>query len=294
MNQSSRNYYLFNPYYPQVENYNIFKDYINDNIKTIKNGNTPKKKDDYIESLSIKKKYLNKSNKQELTQINKSNNKNLNKSNIQLRYKDEKGNNLIFTLNINSKQIKIIELKKFIISEYPMYFYGKKLNDLILYLIDPKGYLTELFDEEIIIKYNIQIEIKLREIYREFEFFLNDNHYPIINKFNSFPSIEDLKKMPFEKLSNINHFTIWNDYGKIEFLNELNIIDLNFDNNIILEKGFIEIKENSILEKTEAIVSLYNIIPEGDNFEDTIKKYIEKMNGKFLYYNNNTLIFKLN
>ena len=56
MNQSSRNYYLFNPYYPQVENYKIFKDYINDNIKTIKNGNTPKKKDDYIESLSIKKK----------------------------------------------------------------------------------------------------------------------------------------------------------------------------------------------------------------------------------------------
>ena len=303
MNQSSRNYYLFNPYYPQVENYKIFKDYINDNIKTIKNGNTPKKKDDYIESLSIKKKYLNKSNKQELTQINNSNNKNLNKSNIQLRYKDEKGNNLIFTLNINSKQIKIIELKKFIISEYPMYFYGKTSNDLIFYFNNSKGFAIELNDDEIIKKFNLLIEIKLRDYYPNFaNRFFNKNDYknniksqfPIITKFHSLPSIEDLKLMPIEKLSKINHFTIWNNFGKIEFLNDLNITNINFDNDIILKQGTIEINDNSILHKAEAIISLYNIMPNGKNFENDIKKYIEDMNGKFLYYNNNTLIFKFN
>ena len=40
--------------------------------------------------------------------------------------------------------------------------------------------------------------------------------------------------MPIEKLSKINHFTLWNNFGKIEFLNELNITNINFHNDIIL------------------------------------------------------------
>ena len=304
-NYNNSNLNLYNQFDYQKNDYDILKNNIQATIENLRNELTPKKKDDYIQKLSIKNQYITKPqriyNSNSKNKLNSMNNENL--LSIQLRYIDKNENNLTFNVNINANEIQVKDLKNFIISEYPMYFYGKTSNDLIFYFNNSKGFSIELNDDEIIKKFNVQIEIKLREYYPNFSNrFFNSNNYqnniksqfPIITKFYSLPSIDDLKLMPIEKLSKINHFTLWNNFGKIEFLNELNITNINFDNDIILNYGTIEINDNSILHKAEAIISLYNIIPNGENFENNIIKYIEEMNGKFLYYNNNTLIFKFN
>ena len=304
-NYNNSNLNFYNKLDDQKKEYDILKNDIKITIENLRNELTPKKKDDYIEKLSMKKPYMSKSkriyNSNSKNKLNTMNKENI--LNIQLRYIDKNENNVTFNVNINSNEIQVKDLKDFIISEYPMYFYGKTSNDIIFYFHNSKGFSIELNDDEIIKKFNVQIEIKLREYYPNFSNRLfNSNNYqnniksqfPIITKFYSLPSIDDLKLMPIEKLSKINHFTLWNNFGKIEFLNELNITNINFDNDIILNYGTIEINDNSILHKAEAIISLYNIIPNGENFENNIIKYIEEMNGKFLYYNNNTLIFKFN
>ena len=304
-NYNNSNLNLFSQFDYQNKDYDILKNNIQSSIENLRNELTPKKNDDYIQKLSIKSQYLTKPKRvfksNSKNKLNNMNNENY--INIQLEYIDKNYNNLTFNVNINSNEIQVKDLKNFIISEYPMYFYGKTSNDLIFYFNNSKGFAIELNDDEIIKKFNLLIEIKLRDYYPNFaNRFFNKNDYknniksqfPIITKFHSLPSIEDLKLMPIEKLSKINHFTIWNNFGKIEFLNDLNITNINFDNDIILNLGSIEINDNSILHKAEAIISLYNIIPNGENFENNIKKYIEDMNGKFLYYNNNTLIFKFN
>ena len=304
-NYNNSNLNLYNQFDYQKNDYDILKNNIQATIENLRNELTPKKKDDYIQKLSIKNQYITKPqriyNSNSKNKLNSMNNENL--LSIQLRYIDKNENNLTFNVNINANEIQVKDLKNFIISEYPMYFYGKTSNDLIFYFNNSKGFSIELNDDEIIKKFNIQIEIKIREYCPNFaNNFLTKNDYknnvksnfPVITKFYSLPSINDLKLMPIEKLSKINHFTIWNNFGKIEFLNELNITNINFDNDIILNYGTIEINDNSILHKAEAIISLYNIIPNGENFENNIIKYIEEMNGKFLYYNNNTLIFKFN
>ena len=304
-NYNNSNLNLYNQFDYQKNDYDILKNNIQATIENLRNELTPKKKDDYIQKLSIKNQYITKPqriyNSNSKNKLNSMNNENL--LSIQLRYIDKNENNLTFNVNINANEIQVKDLKNFIISEYPMYFYGKTSNDLIFYFNNSKGFSIELNDDEIIKKFNIQIEIKIREYCPNFaNNFLTKNDYknnvksnfPVITKFYSLPSINDLKLMPIEKLSKINHFTIWNNFGKIEFLNDLNITNINFDNDIILKQGTIEINDNSILHKAEAIISLYNIMPNGKNFENDIKKYIEDMNGKFLYYNNNTLIFKFN
>ena len=304
-NYNNSNLNLYNQFDYQKNDYDILKNNIQATIENLRNELTPKKKDDYIQKLSIKNQYITKPqriyNSNSKNKLNSMNNENL--LSIQLRYIDKNENNLTFNVNINANEIQVKDLKNFIISEYPMYFYGKTSNDLIFYFNNSKGFSIELNDDEIIKKFNIQIEIKIREYCPNFaNNFLTKNDYknnvksnfPVITKFYSLPSINDLKLMPIEKLSKINHLTIWNNFGKIEFLNDLNITNINFDNDIILRQGTIEINDNSILHKAEAIISLYNIMPNGKNFENDIKKYIEDMNGKFLYYNNNTLIFKFN
>ncbi len=304
-NYNNSNLNLYNQFDYQKNDYDILKNNIQATIENLRNELTPKKKDDYIQKLSIKNQYITKPqriyNSNSKNKLNSMNNENL--LSIQLRYIDKNENNLTFNVNINANEIQVKDLKNFIISEYPMYFYGKTSNDLIFYFNNSKGFSIELNDDEIIKKFNIQIEIKIREYCPNFaNNFLTKNDYknnvksnfPVITKFYSLPSINDLKLMPIEKLSKINHLTIWNNFGKIEFLNDLNITNINFDNDIILKQGTIEINDNSILHKAEAIISLYNIMPNGKNFENDIKKYIEDMNGKFLYYNNNTLIFKFN
>ena len=304
-NYNNSNLNLYNQFDYQKNDYDILKNNIQATIENLRNELTPKKKDDYIQKLSIKNQYITKPqriyNSNSKNKLNSMNNENL--LSIQLRYIDKNENNLTFNVNINANEIQVKDLKNFIISEYPMYFYGKTSNDLIFYFNNSKGFSIELNDDEIIKKFNIQIEIKIREYCPNFaNNFLTKNDYknnvksnfPVITKYYSLPSINDLKLMPIEKLSKINHFTIWNNFGKIEFLNDLNITNINFDNDIILKQGTIEINDNSILHKAEAIISLYNIMPNGKNFENDIKKYIEDMNGKFLYYNNNTLIFKFN
>ena len=115
-------------------------------------------------------------------------------------------------------------------------------------------------------------------------------------------TLNDIKLVPTNGTKTV--LTLLKDVTLTEYVNVTASRNIEFDlqnytisgsqSALIVNYGTIEINDNSILHKAEAIISLYNIIPNGENFENNIIKYIEEMNGKFLYYNNNTLIFKFN
>ena len=119
--------------------------------------------------------------------------------------------------------------------------------------------------------------------------------------------------MTEEELKNVKNFSISNKFGKIEFLEKVNLTELNLDKIVSIEDKAIMVYQNYKPEEgTElnkpANIHLYKCFPKGEYpgeevsnedikyFVETLKKYCIEKNGEFVDYNSKTgeWIFKVN
>ena len=104
------------------------------------------------------------------------------------------------------------------------------------------------------------------------------------------PSIVELCRKTADELRNVENFKIFNKYGEIEFKEPVNLLGLNLDNQITIEKNLIDTGDKL---DYWAIYKLFNFKTK----ENGLKKHkidLEKYGGNFLYYKNNELAWEYN
>lgn len=139
---------------------------------------------------------------------------------------------------------------------------------------------------------------KLLEIFQKEEISAQSINYPIITQYESIPSMTEIFQMEREQLTKMKNFIIKNEYGKIEFLGEINITNINFDKDIMISKNKIEINEkNTILKGCKKKYFLFNCnFSQTENnkliINEKIKKYLSEKHSTLISYENNILIFE--
>ena len=104
------------------------------------------------------------------------------------------------------------------------------------------------------------------------------------------PSIMELSRKTAEELRNIENFKIYNKYGEVEFKEPVNLLGLNLDDQVTIEKNIIDTGDKL---DYWAIYKLFNF----KTAENGLKKHkinLEKCGGNFLYYKNNEIAWEYN
>lgn len=121
---------------------------------------------------------------------------------------------------------------------------------------------------------------------------------PIISNFQSNPSLDILEDFSYEALSSIDNFEIYNECGKVTFLNKINLVNVNFDDFIQLtqQKVFFTTNDQRFenFHNIFVRIDLSNIWINGDKLINSAKEMIEKENGVFINYDcdNGIISFK--
>ena len=144
-------------------------------------------------------------------------------------------------------------------------------------------------------KNNLQ---KSREIKIKKEIKINDDELapidlvPKLTKegYKCSPSIMELSRKTAYELRNVENFRIFNKYGEVQFKEPVNLLGLNLDNQVIIEKNLIDTGDKL---DYWAIYKLYNFVTE-ENGLIKHKKNLEKNGGNFLYYKNNEIVWEYN
>ena len=157
-------------------------------------------------------------------------------------------------------------------------------NNLIDYKLNYFNYTIQAY-----ISYEI-IKIKQNQIA-----FKNNGLAPIelvpkLTKigYKCIPSIYELCRKTCEELKKIENFKIFNLFGEIEFQEPINLLGVDLDKEVTIEKNMINTGEKL---NYWSIFKLYNFIIE----ENEIEKYIieiKNLGGKFISYNNKVLIWE--
>ena len=125
---------------------------------------------------------------------------------------------------------------------------------------------------------------------------------PKISNLKSIPNLVDMSKMSISDLKKIKNFTLENQYGRIVFEGETDVIGLNVDKAIRIEENIIygypgieeslKVYEDQRLNKP-AIVTLFNFKSGGNKGKYEIKLRIscEKNGTEFIKYDENTYEF---
>ena len=157
-------------------------------------------------------------------------------------------------------------------------------NNLIDYKLNYFNYTIQAY-----ISYEI-IKIKQNQI--EFK---NNGLAPIelvpkLTKtgYECIPSIYELCRKTCEELKKIENFKIFNLFGKIEFQEPINLLGVDLDKEVTIEKNMINTGEKL---NYWSIFKLYNFIIEENEIEKYIIK-IKNLGGKFISYNNKVLIWE--
>jgi hypothetical protein len=93
--------------------------------------------------------------------------------------------------------------------------------------------------------------------------------------------------MSIDELKNISNFKIYNEYGEVQFLNNVNLLGLDLDKECVIEKGCIELKER-LNVKRKCILYNFKLDNGNQNLMDDFKKVISEKNGVFISYEPNT------
>jgi hypothetical protein len=102
------------------------------------------------------------------------------------------------------------------------------------------------------------------------------------------PSILELSRKTANELRNVSGFKIYNKYGEVEFKEPVNLLGLNLDNQITIEKNLIDTGDKL---NYWSKFKLYNLKVE----ENGLNKYkldLEKSGGNFLEYKNNQIVWE--
>ncbi|OMJ86068.1 hypothetical protein SteCoe_12506 [Stentor coeruleus] len=158
-----------------------------------------------------------------------------------------------------------------------------------------------LLESETIVSYRIRENDELTVIYtpegyKKTTNLPNDNELPVIGSgYYTKPTIMEMAKMSIENLMKIKNFTIENEYGKLVFEGETNVVKLNIAEIIqILHKEVVGYPEESKIAKPcvgqglnkPAELTLYKFEVPGskDKAQEKIMKMCEKGKFKFVSY----------
>ena len=299
-----RNESLYNKNLMEIERLSINNI---DNFDNKINTNFKKEKEN---RLSINKNENNSLNNDNLSNLS---NKSLSISNISLRdslstisrkivdiiieYNLPEGkNNLdkIYLSDINLL-MKVKSLKEKIISkinnELFINNYQNKYSIANISLLIPTKFLK---DEEYLINchlrsnnYTIHAIISYK---KNIQKLINENLAPKLDKkgYECFPSISELKNKTCEELKKINNFKIYNNYGEVEFKEPINLLGVNLNDEVIIEKNMFETKDKL---NYWSIFKIYEFIEDEGNIS-IFKKLLNENNGKFISYKNKELIWE--
>ena len=141
----------------------------------------------------------------------------------------------------------------------------------------------------------IQEKKALKKSYKK-EIIINENELvpidlvPILTKegYKCSPSIMELSRKTGLELRNVENFKIYNKYGEVEFKEPVNLLGLNLDNQVTIERNLIDTGDKL---DYWSIFKLYDFKVK----ENGLNKYkidLKKSGGKFLSYNNNELVWE--
>ena len=102
------------------------------------------------------------------------------------------------------------------------------------------------------------------------------------------PSIMKLSRKTASELRNVENFKIFNKYGEVEFKEPVNLLGLNLDDQVTIEKNLIDTGDKL---NYWSIFKLYNFKCQ-ENGLNKHKISLEKCGGKFISYNNNKLVWE--
>jgi hypothetical protein len=97
---------------------------------------------------------------------------------------------------------------------------------------------------------------------------------PILTKpgYKTIPDMRNIYRMTLEELQNVDNFSIFNEYGRIDFKGKTDLTNLNIDQIVNIEEKKITVYQNGDLSYTPdvgkglnkpAVLRLYNCFPEG-------------------------------
>ena len=213
---------------------------------------------------------------------------------LEINYNIPDGTNESFIIESINLLNKVENLKNLIID---------KINDIIKknypnYTLDNISLLGSnsfLLDNKLLIDYNLSNSINAIIIYKKLRSDSSDiscivpiDLIPKLTKpgYKTIPEYYILCRMSCEELSNLHNFKIYNDYGEVRFLSKVNLLKLDIDDECIIKKGSIELKDH-LNVKRKCILYNLKLNDEGNIIEE-YKKKISDNNGVFVSYNKNS------
>ena len=225
---------------------------------------------------------------------------------IKYRLPNAKNMNILRIENVN-QLIKIQTLRNEIKSRIKNELKLKELNNsysiesisLLIpgsFLIDSKSlqdYDLENFDftiQAFITYSSISKKEKKNKINIKENEFVSDELLPKLTKegYKCSPSILELSRKTADELRKVSGFKIYNKYGEVEFKEPVNLLGLNLDNQIVIEKNLIDTGDKL---DYWSLFKLYDCKIE-ENGLNKYKVKIAKCGGNFVEYKNNEIVWE--
>ncbi len=130
-----------------------------------------------------------------------------------------------------------------------------------------------------------------------------DQIYPTCRKYKTEPALGEIEAWSIDRLNKVENFCIFNDHGKIEFNEEVDLTYMNLDDIVKIEPCIVEVYPGSAHDRgtkinKKATVYLYNLgdedqqISPSEEFIQSLKNVIEQKSGtRFISYCRGELIF---
>ena len=165
-------------------------------------------------------------------------------------------------------------------------------------LLTPLGFLS---DDKMIFEYRLShydytIQALITYKKKQNDDCNNDNELapeeliPKLNKigYKCVPSIIELSRMTCDELKAISNFKIFNQFGEVEFKEPVNLLGVDLNNEVTIEKDMIDTGDKL---NYWSIFKLYNFYIKGKKIDKYINN-IKNMGGQFISYNNNELVWE--
>ena len=104
------------------------------------------------------------------------------------------------------------------------------------------------------------------------------------------PSIRELSKKTTGELKKMENFRIFNEFGEVVFKEPINLLGLDLDEQVTIEKNIIDTGDKL---NCKSVFKLFNF-KIGENGLNKYKDSLKKLGGNFLSYINNELVWEYN
>ena len=105
---------------------------------------------------------------------------------------------------------------------------------------------------------------------------IKENELPIIGQYKIFPSIEELKHRTVQEVKRVNDVIIENKFGKVKFLEPINLYKKNIEESIEITQDSIEIVDTE-WDHRECELTFRNFGNFHSQKEDDREKLMKKM-----------------